>query len=602
MNKCILLFAVFIFSVSTSYAQSSWQWGKRGGTPEYMIGYGPSEDINDITTDKWGNIYVVASVAAFDISIGSEPVTIPLSYSTVPDICIASYKCDGTLRWFKMIVASQDNEGFAVKTDTLGGVYVIGRMIITFGSSPNKGYIQNNTVTDTVIAPFSGNKTMFLMKLDTGGAYKWLRMPEPDTLTPVSTISGFIDMDVDEDGNIYSLCELKPGAYADGSFVAKDTAGWNIWNNDGEYVLKYNKDGVFQGGFHLPIGKVGTDGAVTFIKRDAKRHRFYVSGGSIGFSSSDTLFVGGTSVYSMYVACFSDAGELLWLKHDNPIPDNFGFPKNRPALDRKGNVYIAGMCDSGFNFNGSPFPNSLGGTEESFLVKLDTNGNNVWATNGSNNDVSSAVGVAVSEDTVAVFGYESCTEFSWGTYTIGGTFLRSYLARFNVNTGNVIGIDTINHDPLNNCQPGSGGGFLIGTTGTVGADRFGNFYCGGSFSSRIYVAGDTITTVGGDTDWFIAKFGTNNCSVPISSLATTNSATHDNVTIYPNPVMNDLIVENAETGSSVRIFNVLGQLAYAGMVCETKQVISMKELLPGNYILEIIDLGGNRVNKIMVKQ
>src|ERR1035437_4309514 len=208
MSKKLLL--AFYFLLSTFYltnAQSSWQWGKRGGSSSFGSG-GPDETVVDMATDTHGNIYVLSMVMQTGLNVDGHAITGWGNH----DVLISSFKCDGTYRWSKIIGSNNDDYGVALKTDTLGGVYVTGSLYTDF--------VTDHIDTDTSwVSPSTSFKFLFLLKYDTAGNYKWFRMPEPDTVSifgPGNT--GAADMDVDPGGNVYLLCVLDPGAYAGGSY------------------------------------------------------------------------------------------------------------------------------------------------------------------------------------------------------------------------------------------------------------------------------------------------------------------------------------------------------------------------------------------------
>src|SRR5690606_27569960 len=93
----------------------------------------------------------------------------------IHDAAISSFDCNGNHRWTKTIGGASNDQGVAVGTDTLGGVYWLGNV--------NWGMSETDVVhigTDTAVVP--NRKWMLLVKFDTDGNYQWHRMPE-DTVT-----------------------------------------------------------------------------------------------------------------------------------------------------------------------------------------------------------------------------------------------------------------------------------------------------------------------------------------------------------------------------------------------------------------------------------
>src|SRR5690606_18735456 len=104
----------------------SWQWGKRGGSPN---GSGSSsvEDIIDMTTDPNGNVYFTArmltpgDIEGLPVNGYSAP-----GYSSY-DIILGSYDCRGNLRWLKTIGGYTGiDKPVALSVDSKGHVYLTG--------------------------------------------------------------------------------------------------------------------------------------------------------------------------------------------------------------------------------------------------------------------------------------------------------------------------------------------------------------------------------------------------------------------------------------------------------------------------------------------
>lgn len=99
------------------------------------------------------------------------------------------------------------------------------------------------------------------------------------------------------------------------------------------------------------------------------------------------------------------------------------------------------------------------------------------------------------------------------------------------------------------------------------------------------------------------------CTVPDSSVACmtviagiNNYISYgENISIYPNPVTNELIIEGAGKGDAYRLLNVLGQQVLKGNIASKLHLIDTHELLPGNYILELEFEDGSRLQKKIMK-
>lgn len=645
----INLFFIFMMLYLLSFGAAriglsqSWQWGLRGGSSDAVGFADPNfyDNVTDMATDKQGNIYVLGHVfytqyaTTPDIDIDGHTFT---GYGG-SDIVIASFRCDGSYRWAKIIGGVDDDIPYSIKTDTLGGVYIAGDIVPTA-----------HIYTDTVVG--STSKTSFILKYDSLGNYKWFRMPQSDTVS--SSLDGIMDMDVDGAGNVYVLCYLVPSLY-ENAYVVTST---------GLYVLKYNAAGIFLGGIQLQGSANPTGARENHFRRDSKLNRYYLVGG-MDFIMGDAQTFGTTAISnSMYIGCFDNSGSSLWVRQDNTTLYADGFT-NRPAVDDSGNIYLVGNAASNTTFNGHTTVNSLGPGAVPFLVKLDTNGNNKWAVNGSANSLTQGEAVAVYQSsTVAMLG-DYPLKFTIGSHQLNSppnTGYNLFLARFNAQTGACTGLDSI---------VGSPGYDNFVTSLTV--DRKGNFYGGGNFEDDVFVAGDTLYNIGGETDWFIAKYGLNNCSctatpsahfsfsgmntinfsyngtTPFDSLkwtfgdgdtsnASAPSHTYstggkhevcvtvysqcgsgiycDSVTsttgvlnivgaadwkIYPNPATAHLVVENA-AGATLSIFNAVGQLIRTQELKSDRETVNIADLTNGMYLMQLANGLDKRLSQKIIKE
>jgi PKD repeat protein len=636
MNKKLLLtLHLFLFACYTTYAQSpSWQWGARGGSADVGFG-GPDESVVDMATDQHGNIYVLSYVLKTALNVDGHSIT---GYGG-QDILITSFKCDGTYRWAKDIGSNSTEYPTALKTDTLGGVYVTGALFCDA--------VTDHISTDTSWSATSF-KTLFLLKYDTAGNYKWFRMPEPDTLTIWSTSSYVNDMDVDGGGNSYMLCNLQAGAFASGAYIV---------TTPGNYILKYDKNGNFISGNSMQI----TGSSQLKMKRDFQKNRYYITGylqGALSFGSYPIT-------NSIFVGCFNNAGTFLWQRQNN---FDHGDPTPRAAIDNQHNVYIVGTADVTDTFNGYGMVNAV--NVGPLIVKLDTNGLNVWAKNATTNAATFTFSNPTLSNTNEVdLAGQYPGKLKWAGYSdslmgVGGGY-QIFITRFNASTGAVLGMDSLASTPGLNCD----------ATAMV-SDNFGNFYIGGDFPNQITVNGTTLTSIGGNSDFFVAKYGTPNCVcvLPTASFTHTGtsaitftytgSTTYDsvrwnfgdggtstilspthtytasgtytaciivygtcgndtacqsvtattttgiasatsglnNISIYPNPATEELNITGVSAISAYSISNITGATMQQGKLNTGANSVSLRGYAPGMYILDITGSDGSRIITRVVKE
>ncbi|MFI5196631.1 MAG: PKD domain-containing protein, partial [Chitinophagales bacterium] len=92
------------------------------------------------------------------------------------------------------------------------------------------------------------------------------------------------------------------------------------------------------------------------------------------------------------------------------------------------------------------------------------------------------------------------------------------------------------------------------------------------------------------------------CSEVVVGIPLLATAGRDNVQVWPNPVSNELTVENA-AGSEMRVYDVVGREVYKTFISSEKESVHIGFLERGVYVLQIIDPStGERVVKKVVKE
>src|SRR5262249_54929950 len=112
----------------------------------------------------------------------------------------------------------------------------------------------------------------------------------------------------------------------------------------------------------------------------------------------------------------------------------------------------------------------------------------------------------------------------------------------------------------------------------------------------------------GDTICFIAHSPVA-CTYPDSSIACIPLQTtgigalgrYEGISVYPNPVDAELIIEGAENGDIAVLYNVIGQEILRKTLIENKEIVGTKSLVKGSYILEILKLDGSKEEHKIVK-
>jgi Secretion system C-terminal sorting domain len=468
-----------------------------------------------------------------------------------------------------------------VQSDALGNIYVLGQVT---PRSDVPGDIPVHFDTDLIlpVSPNADNEnkqSLFIIKYNGDGVFQWLRMPQSGaiSLSETLTYTNAQDLQVDAQGNSYSLCHLPVGVYGNGAY-AVTVSGFNI--------LKYDTNGVFLGGVPIDI-QFGNPRVPARMRRNHQTGDYYVAGQAYqtAFESDRVTINGQIQTKVIFIAAFSSTGSFLWKRENN----NFNvFGQNVPgiAIDSENNVFMVGT--GGPIVNGSTLtPDSFNGTALTtlttspipFIVKMDANGNNLWLTSGTK---TRPMDLILHGDEVVTCG--AITNMTWQNLSFVSPTLsqHAYIARFNKNTGTILSINP------------------TGTTSSdlgvaLATDSKGNYYLGGKFGGTMTVGASTLVKSGGDTDFFIAKFGSTDCN-----FLATNEFEKNSLQGFPNPVQNSLQLNNTEASSYV-LYDMLGARVQTGVVA-TKGEINLSTIAAGMYVLQLQTQTGSTQMMKLVKE
>jgi hypothetical protein len=542
-------------------------WGRSGGSIENSDNSFNRESLYDIATDRNGNVYIIAPVKKFGLNIAGQPLT---GYGS-SDIMLASFKPDGSFRWAKLIGTGGFDYCDWLGTDDKDGVYFSG----TVDKSDGVAHIDVDAVSP------KNNQARILVKYDTAGKFQWYKHPEPDTLSTWGGSSISYGMDVDNAGNVYWLMRLLPGLYGGTLNVI----------TEGTYILKYSASGSFSyikpdieaiSGMAFPLS-IG-------VTIDEANNRFYLSGSRAG---ADIKIGGQPLTGSMYIGAFKIDGSLLWKKENTAGTGGFN---GRAAIDNKGNIYLAGGGNSQGSsgatvFNG--YTLTQGGVHGTPLVmKMDKDGNHLWAREGNINAATGVRSIALFDNTQVMVTGDFPGLLEWpGSGVPGFNSPQNYgydvyITRFDINNGSVLGMDRM-----------SSSFGVYERPSCMATDGNGHVYIGGYIQADMFVnQSDTLTSTGGDQDWFVVKYG----YMWPASIEENISASQ--VKIYPNPAKDQLIIEAAKAGSTISVFNMVGQQVYEAKTLNGNKVVDVSGLPIGNYIVQLIANDGSRINRKILKQ
>ena len=640
----VFSFFFFLFSFSAASAQNL-QWAQRGGSAQ-SVSSAQWETADDMATDVNGNVYVLSRSAVGTVNVAGQTK----ADNGGRDVVLASFRCDGTLRWWHVIGNPFNDYAGKLQVDKLDGVYITINPDRTHGGASTLKS-DNDTLGNGVTY-----KTLHLIKYDTSGVYKWMRTPEADTVTlGAAYTTGSYEMNADSAGNVYWLCMLKPGLYG-------GTAGYVV--TDTSYnILKYDRNGVFKGGFPIAISNVAQD---LDMSRNPRNGNFYFVNGTSTTVTTPTIEINGTPVGThRYIACFDKDGNFLWIKKG---PSSYEAFSSRPVFDKEDNIYLGTGTKDNDTFQ-NYITKGLGLRGGIMIVKLDKDGNLLWAQTGRSTAAASfgRGGLALRNSGEVVLQSKAGGNFKWlnaKDSLIIPTGYHTILNRFNTQTGKLLGME----------MPASTGQV---TPTVLVSDARNNIFAGGEFTASMTINGNTVNNVGGESDFYVYKYGYNNCnctnipepnfsmvrdannkvsftytgSTGISSykwdfddgdtsssaspvltytktgaitacVTVRNScgdntycksfylfptsveytaATNNNIKVYPNPANDAVHIEGIAAGTGIQIFDVTGRQVYQSASTSTNASINISSLSTGSYVLVLTATDGTRTTRKLMK-
>ena len=307
----------------------------------------------DIATDRSGNVYVTGwSVSAWNGPAIESPLH---AYSDgASNIFVLKLSSSGAYQWHTFYGPNGFDMGYGIATHGSGNVYVTGYSNATW----------NGSVGQTPLHVHSGSTDIFVLKLDSGGAYQWHTFHGPSNADLSSHV---IATATDSSGNVY--------------VTADSTQTWNGPDEQNPlhahsgflrdiFVLKLSSNGSYQ--WHTFYGSGGNDWGYD-IATDSSGNA-YITGFSTaawnGPAGESPLHIG---IGSGFVLKLDSTGAYQW--------HTFYPVGQRIAIDSSRNAYVMGACGATWNGpNGqSPLHAYSGGTDICVL-KINSSGAYQWHT------------------------------------------------------------------------------------------------------------------------------------------------------------------------------------------------------------------------------
>lgn len=412
----------FLISFSTLFAQETpaLEWAK-------SIGVISSYDIvRNITTDAAGNVFMTGgfrNTVDFDPGVDVANLTAVGFDNRGP--FIVKLDPDGNFLWAKTFTSTNDCSTGVLTTDATGNLYVSGSFNGTVDFDPGTG-----TFNITNEGTFTAN---FICKLDADGNFLWATHTESNNSQAIVSTTVDAAQNVYTFGHFRGVVDFDPGAGsatltplgqwdiyltktdANGNFISVQRLGGTDFDFGGsvdtDAVGNVYLSGVFQGTADFDPGaatvnmtstglrdifvvKLTTDGNFVWAKMlggattdelgmttktDADGNTYGVGlySGTLdldpGASVVNLTSSGGTDFFALKL---DGDGDFVWAKsmgsatHDDRVTAIGIHPEG---------VYLAGYLNGTGDLDPGPDEFEVSVENDSFTLKLDTDGNFVWA-------------------------------------------------------------------------------------------------------------------------------------------------------------------------------------------------------------------------------
>ncbi len=243
------------------------------------------------------------------------------------------------------------------------------------------------------------------------------------------------------------------------------------------------------------------------------------------------------------------------------------FTKLSTTLEDNENKYMAEVTKDGC-------------TNETDLVKLFVKtGDIVKPVLQSTSPVDEALAVVVVDDMTFTLDFDEDVQKGSGTILIRNTADKTYVATIDIASSGV----SITNDVVT-ITPTAAQVTALETLINAGQDQF-----------YIEVPKEAFTDANGNTFAGIIE-GNWDFTGEVTGLATDSFEVETTrLSIYPNPVVNTLHINNLEVGSTVELYSIKGRLLYSGSAV----TIDMSVYSSGLYLLHIVSAGNRAVFKVL---
>lgn len=440
-----LLSSLILVALSTNSFGQNFQWAKQ-------IGGAGWDEGTSIATDQSNNVY---TVGFFEGTVDFDPGIDIFNLTSVgeKDAFICKLDAIGNFIWAKQYGDSAAiDENIHLVIDSIGNLYTTGSFLGTVDFNPGAGTFY--------LTSQGWDIDIFIQKLDINGNFIWAKQisepfstayPSPTQTNAIAVdangyvyTTGYFDGTIDFNPDTTSTFNLTAIAYSDIFINKLDSLGNFVWakqlgGTQGEvgYALAVDENGnVYSTGTIGPNTTVDFDpGPSTYYltNSDPFESEIYISklnstgnfvwakligtgeGSAIALDDNGNAYTSGwfPITTTPVINKLDSSGNIIWAKQLG------GINGKSIATDNSSNVYTTGGCWLGTkDFDPGPGVFNLTGTgDDSFISKLDSSGNFVWAglLSGTGQLVSNSLAIDRNDNVYTTGYFDSTADFDPST-------------------------------------------------------------------------------------------------------------------------------------------------------------------------------------------
>jgi len=394
MKPLKLLFTIILLLNTTVTAAQTIEWFKEFVGADYVF-----QHVQGIATDNQGNVYFTGAyngTTDFDPGLGTYYLS-SIGGANVwgEDIYVAKLDADGNFLWAKSIGGNEDDYGEDIKVDNQGNVYITGKFKNTADFDPGDG-VYNLTAG-------SPGASAFILKLNTHGEFIWAKNFDNNAYDWSQIRSTLIDdnNDIIVAGDFSGVVDFDPGAGVLNS----------VADNDDIFIVRLNEHGeliwakFLKGFYDITLGRIVFDNSGNLVLSGQILDDVDFDPGP-GVSSYTTIDNGWT--FDAFVLKLTNNGDFIWVKPFGGTDKEDAFSV---IVDNANNIIVSGNFEGTTNFGpgSEAFNFTSNGEEDMYILKLDANGEFLWANTygGTGRDDAITVEVDIENNIYVAGNFES---------------------------------------------------------------------------------------------------------------------------------------------------------------------------------------------------